>query len=292
MVRMVLVSLAVLIFAGLAWLGLRSYGLSKTFDRKPFLLSNEKFLVIAHRGGAAEFPENTLFAFEKAVQIDPNIVLEMDVHLSSDRKFVIIHDPKVDRTTNETGLVKEMTLEKLQSLDAAYNFSVDGKDFPLRGQGIRIPTLEDVLDKLPQTRIILEIKPEEMGLATNLIKLIKSKGAEKRIIFASQHGRAIAEARREDPTLTFSAPKNEVSRSILFLNVGLESIDPMNSDIYAVPEVSDGIEVVSSALVQELHRKQKKIFVWTVNEEEDFQRLKALGVDGVITDRPKFFLQR
>ena len=99
--------------------------------------------VIAHRGASYFEPENTLRSFRRAVEMGADRV-EVDVRLSKDNKLVVIHDPRVDRTTNGTGRVKDMTLQELKSLDA--------------GKGEKIPTLQEVIDALKDTKLVIEMK--------------------------------------------------------------------------------------------------------------------------------------
>jgi glycerophosphoryl diester phosphodiesterase len=106
-------------------------------------------LVIAHQGGDGVWTGDTMYAFEHAVETGAD-VLEMDAHITKDSQIVLIHDEKVDRTTDGTGLVEDLTLSELKQLDAAFKWSNDeGKTFPYRGQGIQVPTLEELFQKFP-----------------------------------------------------------------------------------------------------------------------------------------------
>src|SRR5215208_3873072 len=104
-------------------------------------------LVIAHQGGDGIWPGDTMYAFEKAVEIGAD-VLEMDAHITKDRQIVLMHDEEVDRTTDGTGLIEDLTLAELKELDAAYRWSNDDdKTFPYRGKGIQVPALEELFER-------------------------------------------------------------------------------------------------------------------------------------------------
>src|SRR5512147_1024722 len=108
---------------------------------------HSKVLVIAHQGGDGIFPGDTLYAYEHAVALGAD-VLEMDAHITKDGEIVLMHDEKVDRTTDGTGLIEDLTLAELKKLDAAYKWSNDnGKTFPFRGQGIQVPTLRELFEQ-------------------------------------------------------------------------------------------------------------------------------------------------
>ena len=116
---------------------------------RPFFADNDGFLVIAHQGGNLVRPDNTMMAFEYAVELGVD-VLEMDIHSSADGELVVIHDDTVDRTTDGNGRVNDLTLAELKSFDAAYDWSIDnGATYPYRGQGVTIPALEEVLKRSP-----------------------------------------------------------------------------------------------------------------------------------------------
>ena len=107
-------------------------------------------LVFAHQGGEGLWPSNTLFAFQKAVELGAD-VLDTDMHMTSDGALVLMHDQTVKRTTDSTGAIRDLTLEQIKKLDAAYRFTTDdGQTFPYRGQGISVPTLEELFEAFPK----------------------------------------------------------------------------------------------------------------------------------------------
>ena len=114
-------------------------------------------IVIGHRGAAGERPENTLAAFAHGLETGAEI-LESDLHLTRDGVVVMAHDETVDRTTEGSGPLREFSFAELSKLDAGYRFSADGgRTFPFRGQGLRIPTLEEGLKVFPGARFNLEL---------------------------------------------------------------------------------------------------------------------------------------
>ena len=132
--------------------------------------------VIAHRGGWGLWPENTLFAFQNAVDLGVDM-LELDIRGTKDGHIVVFHDSRLRRTTNGTGRVNEFTLEELKKLDAGYQWSPDdGKTFPFRGKGIVIPTLKEVFESFPEMRISIEIKDREPQMVTSFIDVICKYG--------------------------------------------------------------------------------------------------------------------
>jgi len=144
-------------------------------------------LVIAHRGGANLWPENTLLAFTRAYETGAD-VLELDVRPSSDGRIVVIHDETVERTSDGRGRVDAMTLQALKRLDMAYYFKPVGDHvFPLRGKGVTLPTLEELFRELPDSHFNIEIKVNSPPFAMKVLRLIETYGMRDRVLLASFH---------------------------------------------------------------------------------------------------------
>src|SRR5258706_10758218 len=116
--------------------------------------------VFGHRGAAGEAPENTLVSFERAVACGAD-VFELDVHATRDGTIVVFHDPTLERTTDGMGALKERTWAELCELDAGYQWTVDGRTFPFRGKGIRVPSLAELFARFPDACFNIEVKQGE-----------------------------------------------------------------------------------------------------------------------------------
>src|ERR1051325_5675034 len=166
---------------------------------KKYYTDMERPLVIAHQGGDGIRPGDTMLAFENATQIGAD-VLEMDAHITKDSQIVLMHDEKVDRTTNGKGLIEDLTLAQLKKLDAAYGWSNDGgKTFPYRGQGIQVPTLEELFQKFPQMRYVIEIKLTQNPIDKPLCDLIRKFSMQDKVVIASFHDEAMQRFRQTCP---------------------------------------------------------------------------------------------
>src|SRR6476620_10045407 len=108
------------------------------------LLDPDRRPIVGHRGNAAHAPENTMESFRQALAAGAECI-ELDVHLSADGVAVVIHDPTLDRTTNATGAITSLPVERIREADGGARFSRDGRTFPYRGTGLRVPTFEEVL---------------------------------------------------------------------------------------------------------------------------------------------------
>jgi glycerophosphoryl diester phosphodiesterase len=240
-------------------------------------------LLIAHRGGSGLAPENTLAAFSSAVERWGADMIELDVHATRDGECAVIHDATVDRTTDGTGRVADMTLDQLRSLDAGYRFTPDGGEtFPFRDTGVVIPTLDEVLEALPATPITVEVKA---GAAqAPLFRAVDRLAAHHRVVAAGMHDRdRTAFASYSGPV---SASTEQLRRFYVRHRLFIGRFLPPPADVVQVPETWEGRRVVTPRFVRDLRSRHIPVHVWTVDDPADMRRLLDWGVAGIITDRP------
>lgn len=261
-------------------------GLVKPLPQHPFWATTTPPSVIAHRGGRGLWPENTLYAFRKAVALGAD-VLEMDIRQSADGDLVVLHDETVDRTTDGSGLVAALPLSRLRELDAGYRWSPDGgKTHPHRGQGLTVPTLREVLKALPQARMNLELKAQGPTLSEPLCALIREHRMEHRVVVASFAQEAMDAFRAACPNVATAATAGEARRFFRLTAVFLDPLFEPRAEALQVPERLGNVEVLTPRFVRAARRLNLKIDVWTVNEPADMKRLAELPVDGIMTDYP------
>ena len=286
--RVVLVVFIALLIV--AYIGLRVT--ARPVADHPFFNADDGVLAIAHQGGDRLWPSNTLYAFERATDLGAD-VLELDVHATSDGELVVIHDDTLERTTDGEGLVRETTSAAIKALDAGYDWSPErtGKSFPYRGQGIEVPTLAEVFEAFPDSRINLEIKQLEPDIAAPLCELIQAYGKEATVLVGSFHDAALRTFRERCPSVATSAGPSEV-RTFFILNVlFLGDLYQPPAEALQVPEYQGRLRIVTRRFVRAAARKNMEVHVWTVDEAEAMERLIDLGVDGIITDRPDRLLR-
>jgi len=248
-------------------------------------------LLMAHRGGANLWPENTIFAFERATTLGVDL-LELDVRLTADDNLVVIHDDTVDRTTNGHGLVREMTVQQLQELDAAYNFTPDnGTTYPYRGQGIHIPTLEEVLNTFPQQRINIEIKDDDKNAAALLSEIITNYQAQHRVVVVSFHDAPLSYFRTLQPEVATGAGPGETRTFYILNQLYLWRLHRPHADAYQLPTTHGSAHFDTAKFIDHAHQLNQQVHFWTINDPEEMKRLLQLGADGIITDRPDIGLE-
>ncbi len=239
-------------------------------------------LLFAHRGGSALAPENTLVAFETAVERWGADVLEMDVRLTGDGELVVIHDATVNRTTDGVGAVRDYTLSELRRLDAGARFVDPEGQTSFRGKGVRVPLFTEVLERFPYTRLNVDAK--DPGAQPMLVRLLQERGEEDRVLLASAEEEGRADA------LGYRGPVSATRRQIrsFFLSHRLPGGGPYTpaTDALQIPYRWEGRQVTTPALIREAHRRNLPVHVWTVDDPARMEELLGWGVDGIQTDRP------
>ena len=242
----------------------------------------------AHRGASLIAPENTLEAFRLAARSGAG-GLELDVHMTSDGGIVVIHDDSVDRTTEGTGLVRRMTLQELQSLDAGYRFTPDGGiAYPHRGQGVRVPELGEVLRDFPGHKVNIDIKEEQPGVEVALLETIKGAGAGNRVLVVSEMPAVVRRVRELSGNgISTGASRQEIGDFYRLSRLRLEFLVRPPYDALQVPVEYGGREVVTSRFLKAAHDRGVRVDVWTIDDPDEMRRLLDLGVDVIMTNRPE-----
>jgi glycerophosphoryl diester phosphodiesterase len=250
--------------------------------------AGDRLTVFAHRGGAGLAPENTRGAFRQAAALGVD-GCELDVRLSKDGEVVVIHDATLERTTDADGPVSALTAAELGRVDAGFYFG-PAAGFPWRGRGEGVPRLADVLSDHPALPFIIELKGADPAVAEAATALVARAGALDRVCFGGFSDVTLAAARAAQPTACTSGATEEI-RSALYKSYVWWPLGRVPYQAFQVPESSNNTTIVTKRFIRHARRAGKVLHVWTVNAPDDIARLKAWGVDGVITDRPDMALE-
>ncbi|HET9443747.1 MAG TPA: glycerophosphodiester phosphodiesterase [Acidimicrobiales bacterium] len=254
----------------------------------------------AHQGGAREGPSSTLFAMRQAIDAGAH-ALELDVHMTADGVLVVCHDATVDRTTEGTGAIAELTLDELRRLDNAHWWvpgSVVDHDAPPeayvhRGRAaddpdFRIATLEEVLEAFPDVLCNFDIKqtaPAVPSYEEELAAVLRRFGRGDDVIVASFQDVATARFRAAAPEFHTSVGAEATAAFYFAVQAG-ERPPPTPHVALQVPRTFGDVVVVDERFVTAAHDAGLAVHVWTIDDEDEMAGLVALGVDGIMTDRP------
>jgi len=277
------------VFVGIILIGFIVYGIlyavARPIPHHPYF-QPDKFLVIAHRGGRSLGPENTIYTFKRALDLGVD-VLEMDLQITGDDALVILHDRKVNRTTNGKGSVEDFTLAELKKLDAGFGWSPDGSNtFPLRNKGITVPTLAEVFQAFPDARMNIEIKSSQVNTIQDLCRVIRDHGMTEKVMIACFDSGKLGEFRSICPEVATSAGASEAVMFYWLQRVQLEPAYSPSAQALQIPQAYRDRRITTRRFLNAAHARNMRVHVWTVNDTESMQRLIDLGVDGIMTDYP------
>ena len=243
----------------------------------------KKPLVIAHRGASGIAPENTLLAFDKAIQIGVDRI-EMDLRQTIDGEVVILHDKTINRTTNGWGSIRKMSLKKAKRYSA-------GSWFHHEFSAERIPTLRETLEFVNgRTTLLLEIKhgsPYHHGIERNIIKILDEYDAHDWCIVQSFNDKVLNNFRKL-PELHSDVQKLFAAFIPVapFYGGSRFSYKRVGKYEYA-QEVNINYKYVNQRVVRKVQAMGKKVNVWTINQSTNMRKYLNMGVDGIITNYPE-----
>ncbi|WP_010240752.1 glycerophosphodiester phosphodiesterase [Clostridium arbusti] len=232
-----------------------------------------KSLNIAHRGFSGKYPENTMIAFEKAVEAGCDGI-ETDVHITSDGAIVVCHDERVDRTTNGQGFIKNLTYDEIKKLDAGIKFD---KEF----QNSRIPDIDEFLDYVEDKDLLINIELKN--------GIINYENLEKRVI------EKICEYKLEDNVI-LSSFNHYSMKKVKDIDNNIKTGLLYAANLYKAEEYAEKVgadalhphfaSVMDKDIVENIRKRGIAINAFTVNEEKYMRILMRLGIEGIITNYP------
>ena len=226
-------------------------------------------LIAGHRGDSSAAPENTLAAFEKAIEGGADFV-ELDVTETQDGALVILHDDSLERTTGLMENVWDVTYEEIQQLDAGSWFSEDYT-------GERIPTLQEAIDVCKgKIKMNIEIKSaghESEEFVGKIVKTIQDNELQEGCIVTSFDYFMVKEVKELDPSIQAGVVLSQKEQKLA---------DYRDMDIFSIYW-----KILDKSMVEEAHKMGKQVHVWTVNERKDMKRFQKMGADCIITNEPR-----
>jgi glycerophosphoryl diester phosphodiesterase len=270
---------------------------------------------MAHQGGEDEFPSNTMFAFRKALALGAD-TLELDVSPTKDGQLVVMHDWQVDRTTNGTGYLTDLTLAQVRQLDAAYNFvpgrnAVSGlpaSSYPYRGirtgatkppkgftrNDFRVPTLAEVLKAFPHTPINIEIKGRDDAEAqflhnADVLAALLKNTKRRDLIVVSFNQDAVDRFHAQVPQVDVAPGINGIAAFLLGGASPGDGVVALQIPI-TFEQGGQTLKVTTPDTVRQSHKAGYAVHVWLSNDEENtkvYRSLLGMCVDGIMAAKPR-----
>ncbi|MBO3801614.1 MAG: glycerophosphodiester phosphodiesterase family protein [Thermoproteota archaeon] len=227
-------------------------------------------IIVGHRGSPDACPENTLPSFLRAIEVGVDAI-EFDVRKTRDSKLVVIHDDTLNRTTNGKGLVRELTLEQIEYLDAGSWFSSSFK-------GTKVPTLQEVLEKI-NSKVLMRIELKDEGIEKDVVEMIKLFELEENVAIASFNLSSLKKVKELLPSLSVVAITSNFSKPFIF-----SALAHFSNTIAA------RFKSFSQEDVREAHLHGLTFDVWTVDDCDALREVLNYGVDSITTNKPKDIL--
>jgi glycerophosphoryl diester phosphodiesterase len=239
-------------------------------------------IVYAHRGAAAERPENTIASFQRALELGAD-ALETDVHLTADGAVVAIHDPDGDRVAGVPQSIAASTLAEVKAWDAGHVFVNARGERPFIGQGHRVATLDEILGELPKVPVNVDLKADAPELVERFLAIVRRHDAESRVIAASFRRGPLRRLRAAGWRGESSLARMEFVAAWLVPRALQKKPPGARAQI---PTHAGPFSISTRPFVEKLHALGLKVDYWTIDDPNEAKRLVALGADGIMTDDP------
>ena len=234
--------------------------------------------VYAHRGASIEAPENTLFAFHKAIELGAD-ALELDVHITKDRAVVICHDPDGARQAGAGFRFQDVLWSEVKTWDAGFCLRDADGSRPFAGKGLRLMQLQELLEEFPQTPLNIDLK---VPIAEEVVSLLRKQNAEARVCLASFQDKTLQRVRQLGYAGLTSLAEREAKQVVLLPALVQRGALRASGKVAQLP-----VSLAKPWVVKKLRTLGLQIDFWTINDPEVARQVLALQVDGIMTDDPR-----
>ena len=250
-------------------------------------------LVIAYQGSSMEAPPNTMPAFEKAAALGPQVALWVDVRPTRDGTLVAYEPKDLSAETDGHGWVQFATKADLDKLDAGFRFTNDdGKSYPYRGQGLKVPSLDEVLARFPDRFFVLSFQDYKEGGDDLIVNAIEKANAGDRVLIASPEDGVLKDLRKKRPKWVFGTSQAQATVMLMLSELGLEAAAGLGGDVFVGPTAQGAsLFKLSEKIARELRRRKMKIVLGPAVDADQALKWKDDGIEGIVTRDPSSLLR-
>jgi glycerophosphoryl diester phosphodiesterase len=284
------VAIAIAAAGAAAWAGSKAISKPQKRESKEALEYGHP-IILAHRGGCLIAPENSLAAFKKAAELGVH-GFEIDIRLTKDEEIIVFHDEYVDRTTDGTGRVADLTLSQLKLHDLGFHYVNEQQEYEYRGKGETVVTLRELFEEFPQMLINIDMKDspdtyEGSLIPSKLWRLIEELGTQNRVVVTSFFDEQIDRFNLyAQNSVALGAGENEVRKAYAAYTSQFGHLYHPRADVVQIPVKSGVFPLDGEGFINFLTNLNVPVHYWTINDTETMNRLLQSGAKGIVTDRP------
>lgn len=243
--------------------------------------------LFAHRGTSTLAPENTMAAFELAIDAKAD-VLEIDVRLSRDGHVIVTHDASVIRTTNGKGLVAEHSLTALKAFDAGHQYTDAENNTPWRGKGLTLLSLSELFNAFPSVGINIDIKDPHEQAAKSVAAALRKLNDGRWLNVGSFHPKIVHAFRHFAPEISTAATQWDVAAHyfgrLLPRRIQAPVLKRAQGEVLQIPQRWNGLPLNTPAFINHLQNENQPVMYWTINDEPSMLTLLDRGANGIVSD--------
>lgn len=285
--RLILISLGVILTVFVVLFGLRLVGLSQQHAQIRHPLMKKSFLIVAEGGLTDEAPAYTRPAFDAAVDLNPELLLEADIQITKDDQWVVFPPVPLEKLTDGQGLIRQHTLEELKQLDAGHLYSNKQGEHTFRGKGVRILTLDEFLRRYPDQGLVLDVQVKDVFSIDRLIEQLEGHQTDERLIIQSPYAATLSQIKDEYPLWLYGIAPATLTRFRVMESLFLEPFADLWADLVITPLLISNQPVLTPRLLAEIERRQKRLIVEYNDDFESLPPLILQTLDGVQTSSAK-----
>lgn len=246
---------------------------------------------IAHRGGGALAPEETLEAFLRSYLAGADM-FEYDVHITKDGHLIASHDPTVDRITDGEGVINDLTLDEIKSFDAGAKFVDEEGNHPFASQSVKLATVEEIFQNFPNMKAVIELKDDNRRelyepMIQEMWRLIQQYNMEDKVCIGSfdhhinRRFKEVSQGR-----VAIGAGQSEATKYLVGIKLRLNGLVKTDADSLQLPVKQLGLNLATKNIIQGSRKRGMDVYYWTINDAKTMRDLIAKEVDGIMTDNP------
>lgn len=291
--RLALMGVGALFVLVLVLFGMRQVGLQRQFQAFDHpLIQDRTFWIVAQGGNGQAFPPYTMESIESAASLGTDVVVELPLHRSIDGVWFVYPTYQLQSHTDGQGFPEAKTWTELSQLDAGFHYPGTNEDFPFRGKGLRLVSLENVVEQLPDTKFILTFFDPKADFKEEIATLINTLDLGNRVVIRSPFSKFVREVKKIEPMWAYGIDPPSLDRAVMMEQLRIETLASFPADVVISELTRNGNVILSQPIVSEIKRQKKRLILIIDATTPTIPKWILSYIDGVMTDRPAWGVEQ